>query len=71
MPAKSCFDVLGICIMAVAIGLVVLALLSIDSCVQAQPSPRSIGSDLTILTHNDLYGSLLVVCFADLSRTSN
>ena len=23
----------------------------------AVPSPQSIGSDLTILTHNDLYGS--------------
>jgi hypothetical protein len=27
------------------------------SSVLAVPSPQSIGSDLTILTHNDLYGS--------------
>ncbi|KAF2002360.1 alpha/beta-hydrolase [Amniculicola lignicola CBS 123094] len=43
--------------MFLSIGLATAALLCRVCPVVAVPSPQSIGSDLTILTHNDLYGN--------------
>ncbi|KAF2662683.1 cholinesterase [Lophiostoma macrostomum CBS 122681] len=42
--------------MAPAVPFVLFTLICLVSCAIAVPSPQSIGSDLTILTHNDLYG---------------
>lgn len=41
--------------MTALIGIVAAAFFACSSAV-AVPSPSSIGSELTILTHNDLYG---------------
>ncbi|CAO2652891.1 Nn.00g023020.m01.CDS01 [Neocucurbitaria sp. VM-36] len=43
--------------MASFIGLLSFSLLLVSSTVASIPSPQSIGSDLTIIAHNDLYGN--------------
>ena len=44
--------------MAILVGLLTISLTLLFSTATVVPTPQSIGSDLSIITHNDLYGNL-------------